>query len=150
MKSNTVDVKIKLLTKTAKVPTKGTDGSAAYDLYVDIEKKIVMQPMSTLLVDTGIALSIPKGYCGLVLPRSGISLKSPIRISNAPGLIDSDYTGPIKVIIDNIGQGFATIDPGTRIAQLMIMPVPEVRFLETDTLDETIRGENGFGSTGTK
>ena len=148
MKTNSVDVKIKLLRPTSKMPTKGTDGSAAYDLYADNANKIVMQPLSTVLVDTGIALAIPNGYCALVLPRSGLSLKSPLRISNAPGLIDSDYRGEIKVILDNIGQGFATIEPGTRIAQLMIIPYPEVRFQETDDLGETKRAEGGFGSTG--
>lgn len=150
MKIEKVDVKIKLLRKTSKLPTKGSDGAAAYDLYADIDKKIVMQPLSTVLVNTGIALAIPKNYCALVLPRSGLSLKSPLRISNSPGLIDSDYRGEIKVIVDNIGQGFATIEPGIRIAQLMIIPYPEVRFQETDDLGTTERNDGGFGSTGDK
>lgn len=149
MKTKIVDIKIKRLTDTAKIPTKGTDGAAAYDLYSDGEP-VKLGPISTYAISTGISIAIPKGYCGLVLPRSGLSLKSPLRIANAPGLIDSDYRGEVKIIVDNLAQqGFWDIQPGTRIAQLLIMPYPEIRFQETDDLGSTDRGENGFGSTGT-
>lgn len=148
MKTKIVDIKIKRLTPTAKIPTRATDGAAAYDLYSD-QDNIRINPLSTVTIDTGISVAIPEGYCGLILPRSGLSLKTPMRIANAPGLIDSDYRGQIKIIIDNISQLYCYIDRGSRIAQLLIMPYPAIRFQEVDDLGSTERGDKGFGSTGT-
>jgi dUTP pyrophosphatase len=97
---------------------------------------------------TGVHLEIPEGYFGLVCPRSGLAVKFGITVLNSPGIIDAGYRGEIRVPIINLGDITIALNPGDRIAQLLILPLPRVEFLEADALAESERGENGFGSTG--
>lgn len=142
-------VKIKKVRDTSTVPQYQTIGAAAYDLVADFpDNEWKIPGYTTLLIPTGVMLEIPEGYAAYVLPRSGISLKTPLRIANAPGLIDSDYRGEVNVILENIGSGVATIKRGDRIAQLMFIKTERARFQEVSSLTTTERGNKGFGSTG--
>jgi len=144
-------VKIKKLKETAIVPSYKTKGAAACDLYCDLEnEEMGLAPRSTTLVPTNLAIELPNGTAALVLPRSGLSMKTPLRISNSPGLIDCDYRGNIGILVDNISDQWYTIKNHERLAQLMIIKVNQVQFEETENLSETDRGTGGFGSTGTK
>ena len=112
-------------------------------------ESVTLQPFERAMVPTGVAIALPEGYAGFVLPRSGLAIKHGISIVNAPGLIDSNYRGELKVVMVNTDPRDAfTIEVGDRIAQLVVMPVPTVTFVESDTLSETVRGEGGFGSSG--
>ena len=142
-------VRILRLRESSKIPAYAHEGDGACDLCADFpDEEMKIPPYSTILVPTGIKIALPEGYCAFVLPRSGLSLKSPLRIANAPGLIDNKYRGEVGLIIDNIGAGVATIKKGDRLAQLMIIKTEQATFQEVESLDETVRGENGFGSTG--
>lgn len=142
-------VKIVKLSDTAKIPQYSHPGDGACDLSADFPTDyITLGPYSTVAVPTGIKIELPPGTCALVLPRSGLSLTTPLRVANAPGLIDEKYRGEIKVIIDNIGPGVATIKKGDRLAQLMLINTVQANFQEVDTLSDSERGEKGFGSTG--
>ena len=158
-----------VLDKETVLPDYQTDGAAAIDLRATEE--ITLAPGDRVLVGTGVKMAIPTGYAALVQPRSGLSLNSSLRVANTPGLIDSDYRGEIKVIVENIdppirnftvddngcvkdllyGRAY-TIGKGERIAQLRLVEVPKFSFFEVNNLDiyETERGEGGFGSTDTK
>lgn len=147
-------VKIKKLHQDAVVPKYGTPGAAGFDL-VAIEN-VHLQPGETKLVRTGLAIAIPAGYEMQVRPRSGLSLKTALRIANAPGTVDSDFRGEVCVIAHNSAQPYGdqgsdliiTIEKGDRIAQGVICPVVQVGFDVVDELDETQRGAGGYGSTG--
>jgi len=128
-------------------PTRATDGSAGYDLFCNTEFGHVLSPRDFNAVETGTFAAIPKGYVGKVCPRSGLAAKHGVTVLNAPGIIDSDYRGEIKVILINLGSGYVSINRGDRIAQLLIQRVEDVDFIERD-LSETERGQGGFGSTG--
>jgi dUTP pyrophosphatase len=112
------------------------------------EAPVVLRPMEREAVPTGLTMAIPPGYEGQVRPRSGLALRSGITCLNSPGTIDADYRGEVKVILINLGEAAVTIRRGDRIAQLLISPVSEATWAEVETLDETIRGAGGFGSTG--
>ena len=145
-----MNVKIKKLTETATIPTKGTEYSAGYDLYADIDKPIMFLPGTMTILGTGISLEIPKGYFGAVFPRSGIATKKGLRLINCVGIIDSDYRGEIKVaLINDHPTNAAIVESQERIAQLIILPYPEIEFDVVEELTETDRGDGGFGSTGT-
>lgn len=143
-------VKIKRLNKLAKIPTRGTAESAGYDLYATTDKDIQIPPHSNAKIGTGIAMSIPNGFFGGIFARSGIATKRNMRPSNCVGIVDSDYTGEIIVSIHNDSTETKTIQRGERIAQLVIVPYLSVMFDEVNELDETDRGDGGFGSTGEK
>jgi dUTP pyrophosphatase len=128
------------------IPTQGTTGSAGYDLK-SIEN-VIIDPNERVLVKTGLILEIPNGYEGQIRSRSGLAINHGIVVLNAPGTIDSDYRGEIKVILYNMGDKSFTIEPGLRIAQLVIAPYTSCDFEETKNLNSTNRGEGGFGSTG--
>ena len=136
-------IKTKLLTKTAVIPTRGSEQAAGLDLYADNEHTVL--PNCVSVVPTGIAMAIPDGFVGLVWPRSGVSV--PYGVDVLPGVIDSDYTGEIKVVLQAGANDFE-ISQGDRIAQLLIVPVSMLQCLEVDSLDDTARGDCGFGSTG--
>jgi len=138
---------IVLLTSTAKLPQQMSAGSAGYDLFSDNTEDIVIKPLQRVLVPTGIALSIPTGFEGQVRPRSGLAVKHGITVLNAPGTIDSDYRGEIKVALINLSDADFTLPPGTRIAQLVIARCEAVEFKPVTELDVTSRGEGGFGHT---
>ena len=143
------EIKIKL-TRGAQIPKYATNGSAAVDLCAMIDSPITLAPGERALIPTGIALSIPDGYVGIIAARSGLACKKGICLSNGIGVIDSDYRGEIFVGLFNSSKDEFTVERGERIAQLMFVPVESAVFVSTDSLDETERGEGGFGSTGTK
>jgi len=129
------------------VPSYAHDGDAGLDLYAAVD--VTLAPFERALVPTGIAAAIPEGHAGFVLPRSGLAARSGLSLVNAPGLIDSHYRGEIKVIAVNLDASTPIeIRRGDRIAQLVIQPVARADVREVDTLDPTVRGEGGFGSTG--
>lgn len=130
----------------AVVPQIATDGSAGADLCA-LDDAIIY-PGETKLVKTGINISIPLGYAGFVCSRSGLALKSKVFVLNAPGIIDSDYTGEVGVILHNISDDRFNINAGDRIAQLLIVKCEHFLFNEVAELNKTNRGEGGFGSTG--
>ena len=142
-------VKVKRLHPDAVIPKYATPGAAGFDL-VAVED-VFIAPRETKLVPTGIAVEIPWGYEMQIRPRSGFSLKTPLRIANAPGTVDSDFRGEVKIIATNTSEnkGFY-IKKGDRIAQGVIAPVMRAIFEEVDELSETDRGLGGFGSTGVR
>ena len=144
-----MQIKIKKLSETAKMPAKSSDGSAGFDLYLDEEMTQYLTPGKTHMFHTNIALEIPKGYFGAIFARSGLSSKHGIRPATCVSVIDSDYRGEIGVPLhnDNKEESYK-IEPHERVAQLVILPIPEVELVETDTLEETERGNGGFGSSG--
>lgn len=131
------------------LPKKATKGSAGLDLHAAIAKPVTIEPGSLVSIPTGIAVGFPSSeYAGLVFARSGLGIKHGITLSNGVGVIDSDYTGEISVGLCNISKESYTLEPGERIAQLVIMPVVAAEFIEADELDKTSRSDHGFGSTG--
>ena len=145
---NKVNVKMIKLCEDAVVPTYGTEFSAGADLYSVSEATIM--PGETAFLGTGIATAIPEGLVGLVYARSGMACKRNLAPANKVGVIDSDYRGEIKVALHNHGNLPQTVSKGERIAQLVIAPYLRAEYEVVDTLDATVRGEGGFGSTGTK
>lgn len=141
-------MKIPVLPTTAmfQPPQFAHEGDAGADLTA--AEDLVLAPGARALVPTGISIAIPDGYAGLVLPRSGLAVKSGVTVINSPGLIDSGYRGEVRVGLVNHGDEPFSIARGDRIAQLLITEVPEVEFVIVDALDDTARGEGGFGSTG--
>lgn len=142
-----VHVSIKILSRDAQIPHMAYNGDAGVDLR-SVER-IVLEPQERAMVATGLAIALPEGYAGFVLPRSGLAAKHGISIVNAPGLIDSNYRGELKVILLNTDPDKSfTIEIGDRIAQLIVMPVPTINFEQVEELAESQRGESGFGSSG--
>ena len=128
------------------IPTPAHIGDAAVDLHSRID--ITLAPGDRAAVPTGIAVAIPAGYAGLVLPRSGHARRHGIGVVNGPGVVDSGYRGEISVLLINHGAEEVKFGRGDRIAQLAIVPIPAVEWVEVDLLDDTERGAGGFGSTG--
>ena len=118
------------------------------ELAAAIQADIVIRPGERVLVPSGFAIELPPGYEAQVRPRSGLALRHGITLPNAPGTIDSDYRGEIKVILMNLGDGDFVVSRGERIAQLVVAPVSSVAWTEVEALDETERGDGGFGHTG--
>ena len=142
-----VHVSIKILSRDVQIPHMAYNGDAGVDLR-SVER-IVLEPQERAMVATGLAIALPEGYAGFVLPRSGLAAKHGISIVNAPGLIDSNYRGELKVILLNTDPDKSfTIEIGDRIAQLIVMPVPTINFEQVEELTESQRGESGFGSSG--
>ena len=125
-----------------------TEGAAGLDLAAALDIPIALAPGERTAVPTGLALAIDRGFEGQVRPRSGLALRLGLTVANAPGTIDSDYRGELKVLLVNLGTEPVVIEPGMRIAQLVIAPVTQAELVEVDALDETERGAGGFGSTG--
>ena len=143
-------VEVKKLSETAVLPIRGSAQAAGYDLCADVENAVTIQPGETAKIGTGIAIAIPQGYFGGIFARSGLSTKKGLRPANCTGVIDSDYRGPIIVALYNDSDKEQTIEPGERIAQLILIPYLTAEFEQVAELDETARGEGGFGSTGAK
>lgn len=141
-------VKVKKLTETAKLPTRGSVFSAGFDLYADNNVDITIHPHETRKIGTGLALEIPDGYYGAIFARSGLATKEGLRPANCVGICDSDYRGEYIVAVHNDSNEDRVIEPKERIAQLIIMQYPHITFEEVDELSDTSRGEGGFGSTG--
>jgi dUTP pyrophosphatase len=125
-----------------------TEHAAGYDLSAAVAEPTMLQPGDIRLIPCGFAMAIPHGYEAQVRPRSGLSSKHGVTMINAPGTIDSDYRGEVRVPLINLGRAPFTIERGMRIAQMLILPVPKSEMIEVDELDETERGEGGFGHTG--
>lgn len=132
------------------LPARATDGAAGLDLVAALDEPVELLPRARALIPTGIAMAIPQGFEGQVRPRSGLAWKHGVTVVNAPGTIDSDYRGEIKVQLINLGHEPVTILRGDRIAQMVISPVTLARLEPVAVLAETARGEGGFGSTGMK
>ncbi len=131
------------------VPHYATSGSAGMDLCAAIDEPIVLHPGDTVRIPTGVAVQLPdSGYAALVFPRSGIAANHGITLVNAVGVVDSDYTGEVLCPIINLSNKAYTIRPGDRIAQLVVIPVARVALALVSELDQTERGDGGFGSTG--
>ena len=141
-------VLIKKLDPKVELPTYKTEGASGMDLMAFIEKPITLKPNSSYLVPTGLAVAFSSDFEIQIRPRSGLAAKSSISVLNTPGTIDSDYRGEIKVILFNHGKSDFLINNKDRIAQMILTPVIKMEFEETDNLPETVRGEDGFGSTG--
>ena len=130
------------------LPAARTEGSAGLDLSAAVAQAVILVPGGRALIPTGFAIALPPGYEGQVRPRSGLAVEHGVTVLNAPGTIDADYRGEVKVPLINLGNAPFEVTRGMRIAQLVVAPVPAVRLAETETLDETQRGGRGFGSTG--
>lgn len=143
-------LKVKKLKENAILPKRATEGSAGADLYACIENPVTLKSGEHTVIPTGIAIAVEKGYAALIYARSGLAIKHGIGLLNAVGVVDSDYRGEVCVGIINQFSEEYTIEPGERIAQLVITPVITEEIVECESLDTTIRGEGGFGSTGKK
>ena len=130
------------------LPSPATAGAAGYDLCAAVETDVVLAPGERVLIPTGFSIALPEGLEAQVRPRSGLALEHGIVLPNAPGTIDSDYRGEVKVILGNTGPAAFTVRRGDRIAQLVIAPVVHADWVEVERLDPTARQAGGFGSTG--
>lgn len=147
MKEN---VAVKKLKASAVLPTYGSEYAAGADLYACIDDVVEFEPGETKLIPTGLAMEIPVGYAGLIYARSGLATKKGLAPANKVGVVDADYRGEIMVALHNHSTSKKSIEPQERIAQLVITPYLTAHFKETDELNDTVRGEGGFGSTGQK
>ncbi len=138
----------RLRANTFPLPRYHSEHASGVDLMADIEADSVLNPLQRAAIPTGIAVEIPSGFEGQVRPRSGRALSEGLALVNSPGTIDADYRGEIRVIVINLGAEPLTIRPGDRIAQLVFAPVVRMDLVEADQLDDTSRGEGGFGHTG--
>ena len=148
-------VKFKKLTPNAIVPTYGTEFSAGADLYSGMTEPVIINAGTTEFIKTGIAMEIPEGLVGLVYARSGMACKKGLAPANKVGVIDSDYRGELMYAVNQLkkekhSQSPVTVEPGDRIAQLVLTPYITAEFVEAEELSDTVRGDGGFGSTGTK
>ncbi|MBX2890367.1 MAG: dUTP diphosphatase [Saprospiraceae bacterium] len=132
------------------LPQYETAGSAGMDLRAHLVEPITLQPLERALVPTGLFIELPNGFEAQIRPRSGLAAKRGLTMLNSPGTIDSDYRGEIKCIVVNLSNEPQTIEPGERVAQMVIARYEQITWLETETLAETERGAGGFGSTGKK
>lgn len=148
MKRITVKIKRKESAKDLPLPQYITPGSSGMDLYADVDDGLILNPGEIKLVSCGISLSLPEGFEGEVRPRSGLALKHGITLVNAPGTIDSDYRGPVNLIMTNLGKSPFRIKRGDRVAQLIVKEVVRAELVEAEELDETIRASGGFGHSG--
>jgi dUTP pyrophosphatase len=140
-----IEVAVRRLRPDAHVPRQAYEGDAGLDLSAC--DPVVLTPGERAVVPTGLAVEIPEGYAGFVQPRSGLAARHGIGIVNAPGLIDSGYRGEIRVVLLNTGHEPFSIEPGMRVAQLVVMPIAAVRLVEVDELAASERGSRGFGSS---
>ena len=144
------EIKVKPLNELATTPTRGSVEAAGMDLYAAIDHNIAVQPGETIKVGTGIAVALPEGTFGAIFARSGIATKQGLRPANCVGVVDSDYRGEVIVAIHNDSDIEQIIPAKSRIAQLVVMPYIPVNIILTYDLDDTERGDGGFGSTGVK
>ena len=145
-----MNIKVKKLHPNAKMPFYGTEFSAGADLCACLDEPVTLQPNETRMISIGIAVELPVGYAGLIFARSGLASKRDLAPANKVGVVDCDYRGEWFVPMHNHGLEPQTIEPGERIAQLVITPYLTAKFVENENLSETVRGSGGFGSTGVK
>ena len=144
------DLRIKKLRDNAQMPTYGSEFAAGADMYAAIDETVTIEPNETKLIPTGLAFEIPEGYAGFVYTRSGLASKRGLAPANKVGVIDADYRGEVMVALHNHGTEAQTVEAGERIAQMIIAPFVAVNYVFSDELEDTVRGEGGFGSTGRK
>lgn len=141
-------IKVKKMNENTKLPTHGSEYAAGYDLHACTTQMITIPPHSTVKIGTGLAMEIPNEYFGAIFARSGLATKSGLRPANCVGVIDADYRNEIIVSLHNDTDLPRVIEPNERIAQLVILPYLSVDFVLADELSDTVRGLDGFGSTG--
>ena len=144
--SSQLELRVVRLDPTVPLPAYAHDGDAGMDLTAAAE--VTLAPMGRSAVPTGLAVAIPAGWVGLVHPRSGLARRHGITVANAPGTIDAGYRGELMVLLINLGTDAVTLERGDRIAQLLLQPVGRATVVEATHLDDTTRGDGGFGSTG--
>lgn len=144
------NVKIKKLNPAATIPTYGTEFAAGADLYACTDESITINPGETQFIHTGLAMEIPEGLVGLIYARSGMACKKGVAPANKVGVIDSDYRGEIIVALYNHSETPLVINNGERVAQMVYAPYYHAQFTEVSELEDSVRGEGGFGSTGVK
>lgn len=143
-------VNVKRLNDLAKIPTRGSEQAAGYDLYAATSYSVEIRPHTTVKIGTGLSMEIPDGYFGAIFARSGLATKKGLRPANCVGVCDSDYRGEYIVAIHNDSDEVMYIEPQDRIAQIIVLPYLPVEFNDVNELSDTERGDNGFGSTGDK
>ena len=148
---NTIKMKIQVVNKGHQpLPAYATVQSAGMDLRANIDEPIVLKPLERRLIPTGLYIALPAGYEAQVRPRSGLALKKGITVLNSPGTVDADYRGEVGVLLINLSQEDFVVNDGERIAQMVIARHEQAEFIEVEVLDETERGEGGYGHTGVK
>ena len=144
-------MKVRIINRSSfPLPEYATSNSAGMDVRANISEAVALGPLERAMIPTGLYMAIPSGYECQVRPRSGLAAKHRISVLNAPGTIDADYRGEVKVILVNLSNETFVIEPGERIAQIVVARHESVGWESVEVLDETSRGEGGFGSTGTK
>lgn len=142
-------IKVKIVNKSGNaLPEYATEGSAGMDIRAHLSEAVVLAPLERQLIPTGLFIELPEGYEVQVRPRSGLAIKQGITCLNTPGTIDSDYRGEIKVILINLSREDQTIQPGDRIAQMVLGQVERIKWLQVEGINSTARNEGGFGHTG--
>ena len=145
------NVRVKIInTSTNELPAYATSGSAGMDIRANLASPVVLQPLERQLIPTGLFIELPEGHEVQVRPRSGLAIKQGITCLNSPGTVDADYRGELKVILINLSNTMQTVRHGDRIAQMIIAQVERAELIEVEALNETARGNGGFGHTGVK
>ena len=145
-----MELDVKKLRSGAVLPTRGSRLSAGYDLYACLDSPVTIAPGETAPVGTGLAFALPEGWFAALFARSGLAAREGLRPANCVGVCDADYRGEYIIPLHNDSGEKRTVEPGERIAQMILLPCQELTFRERDALDDTARGGNGFGSTGKK
>jgi dUTP pyrophosphatase len=148
MRPITVRIKRILGAEDVPLPVKMTEHAAGFDLHAAVPEATVLEPGAIRLIPCGFAMALPEGYEAQIRPRSGLASRHGITAVNSPGTIDADYRGEVHVPLINLGREAFTVQRGMRVAQMLVAPVPMVELAVVETLDETQRGEGGFGHTG--
>ena len=148
--SEKIELYVKKLRPGARIPTRGSAMSAGYDLYACLDARVTLAPGETLGVGTGLSMALPEGWFAGIFARSGLAVRQGLRPANCVGVCDADYRGEYIVALHNDSSEPRTVEPGERIAQMILLPCRTLSFEERDELPETERGAGGFGSTGTK
>ena len=148
--SGSINVRFRKVSELAHIPTRGSEKAAGYDLYAALAEPVRIAPHETVKIDTGLQFELPDGYFAAIYARSGLAAKEGLRPANCTGVCDSDYRGNYIVAMHNDSEETRIVEPGERIAQMVVIPDLSVTFEESDTLTDTERGDGGFGSTGKK
>lgn len=143
-------INVKKLNEKAKLPYIGSEFAAGADLCACLEESVSIVSGATVLIPTGLAMEIPEGYAGLIYARSGLASKKGLAPANKVGVVDADYRGELMVALHNHSQMEQTVEPGERVAQLVVTPFLKAEYIQVEELSETVRGAGGFGSTGQK
>lgn len=148
--TNIMNIKIKLLHNNARFPVQATSGAAGYDLYNSEEHPVWIEPGESRSINLGIAMEIPYDYVGLVFPRSGMARKHQVTLTNCVGVVDSDFRAQWVILLQNNSTETFRVEPGDRVAQLVVVSKMTLEFTQADELSETTRDQGGWGSTGMK